>query len=207
MAEYTITRALVELKKINKEVEQLTPQMKIFIATGDARKVPNTTFEQAQKDTQAQYDAVYSRIERFSKIQNAIHESNAKTVVTVGGKSMTVLEAINLKKAVGFKQDLLNRLTALRVNALRQKDMLDEKLDSEVTAMAQMMAGSGNTPRDEHFKTVRENLEKAKKVEIVSLSEINARIEQLQKEVNDIESELDFILSESNAVTKITVAD
>jgi thioredoxin reductase len=207
MAEYSITRALVELKKINKEIEQLTPNMKMFIATGDNKKIPNINFDEAQATTQAQYDQIVSRIIRYSKIQNAIHESNAKTLVMVGGKEMTVLEAINLKKVGGFKQDLLNRLTALRSRAILQKDQTDQKMEDEISTMAQSLAGSGNTVKQEQLDVARVSVEKNKKAEIVSLSEVNKQIEDLQKEVNDIESELDFILSESNAITKITIVD
>jgi hypothetical protein len=206
MAEYTITRALVELKKIAREIDERGGKFTVFLATGDAQKVANTNITEAKARTQAQYDEVISRVNRYTTIQNAIHVSNAKTKVTVGGKEMTVLEAINLKKTSGFKRDLLNTLTAARAKAVIQKQSLDMKLENEINSMAQMMAGSGNPVKDEHLQQVRTNLEKNGKVEIVNLKEIDSQIETLQKEVDEIDSELDFILSESNAVTKITVA-
>lgn len=207
MTMMTITRALVELKKLSTEIENLTPKVQAFIAVGDQKKVPNTTVEKAKAEVQAQSDRVTSRILRFSQIQNAIHQSNAKTEVEVGGKKMTVLEAINLKKVGAFKQSQLNSLTRIRDHALVDQARRTTQMEDEITLMAQTLAGSGNKISDEQLATARKSVEANKKPEIVSLEEMNKTIETLTKEVSDILNELDFVLSESNAVTKIEIAD
>lgn len=207
MTTMTITRALVELKKLTNEIENLTPKVQAFIAVGDQKKIANTNLEQAKAESQAQRDRVTSRIERFSKIQNAIHKSNAETVVELGGKKMTVLEAINLKKVSQFKLQQLSSLTRARDLAVADHARRTTQMEDEISAMAQTLAGNGNKISEEQLATARKSVEANKKPEIVGLEEMNKAIEVLAKEVSDIVNELDFVLSESNAVTKIEIAD
>lgn len=207
MTTMTITRALVELKKLTNEIENLTPKVQAFIAVGDQKKIANTNLEQAKAESQAQRDRVTSRIERFSKIQNAIHKSNAETVVELGGKKMTVLEAINLKKVSQFKLQQLSSLTRARDLAVADHARRTTQMEDEISAMAQTLAGNGNKISEEQLATARKSVEANKKPEIVGLEEMNKAIESLAKEVSDIVNELDFVLSESNAVTKIEIAD
>jgi hypothetical protein len=207
MAEYTITRALVELKKIARELDTKVPQITMFLAKGENQKVANTTHQEAVKATQAQQDEVSSRIARYGRIQNAIHSSNATTYITLGDKTMTVLEAINLKKTVQFKKNFLNRLVAVRNQALKSKATADQALEDEITSTAQVLAGAGKAPTAEQLQTVRDSLEANKKTEIVSLEAVNKTIATLEAEISMVESELDFTLSESNALTKVVIQD
>lgn len=203
--EITITRALVELKRQDEKAADLTAQSVAFVAIGDAQRVPNMTAAEAEARIQSDIDAVTATIKRAQDIRNAIHASNAITNVTLGGASMTVAEAINLKKTVTAKRQHLARLQQLRQGAILQAARANEQVENLIADRIKSMTGKDGKLSEVDLELIRRNAEGGGKGVVVGLAKFDAKIKELADEVELIESELDFTLSESNAQTKITI--
>lgn len=199
----TITRALVELKRQDEKAYNLVNQSQAFLAIGDAKRVANTTLEDAEKRIQSDMDQVDAAIARGQAIRNAIHASNAVTKVTLGGKELTVAEAINLKKVTTLKQHHLSRLTQIRQGAVIQAARADEAVEAEINKRIQTLSGKDGKIAENELELIRRNAEASGKATVVGLAKLDAKIKALSDEIEVIISELDFTLSESNARTEI----
>lgn len=154
---------------------------------------------------QGNLDSALSLIKRYNAIKSAIVLSNATTKVVIGGNEMTVAEAIERKSTINFKKDLLKTLTQQRRTihdkVMRHNDKVDADIDAEIDRMNQ-----SQDKRDNIFLTdYRSSQERLRKLEVIDPIKIDAQIEALENEIDSFESEVDHILSTSNAMTKIYV--
>lgn len=207
--EMTITRALAELKLLDKRI------------TG---KIHNTTFVEPNKKSadkvariytrsefdekvKSEYQSILDLIERRKKIKSAIVESNAITHVEIGGKTYTVAEAIERKNSIEYEKQLLATMKAQYKLALasvnRENERVQETLDKLLETMLGKEAKNVTIESNEMAKKYLEDNE----YEIVDPLKIVEKIETLEKEIDEFESEVDFVLSESNTITKISIED
>lgn len=154
---------------------------------------------------QGNLDSALSLIKRYNAIKSAIVLSNATTKVVIGGNEMTVAEAIERKSTINFKKDLLKTLTQQRRTihdkVMRHNDKVDADIDAEIDRMNQ-----SQDKRDNIFLTdYRSSQERLRKLEVIDPIKIDAQIEALENEIDSFESEVDHVLSTSNAMTKIYV--
>lgn len=199
--ELTITRALAELKLLNKRIAKL-----IANTTFVSVQVSNKHWDDHVASTKANMQAITDLEERYSKIVSAIAKSNANTVVTVGNRQYTVIEAIKRKETIELHHNaLLNVLRQQRNSALTaldsyersQQNKLDNLLDSSFPK---------DQPRDPtEVENMTQVFRNGNWVKLVDPLEISKLIEKMSDDVDEFIGNVDFVLSESNAVTKITI--
>ena len=208
----SITRALVELKRLNDRIEQAILQGKFVSRTVGHNKfqkvigIPNVSVEQAKNKIQASFDKVDALIINREKIKSAIVLSNASTYVSVLGRSMTVAEAIELKSTVTFRQQYLNTLRNQLMLETREVDKANLELDTVITASLNTIYGNEKGKVDaEMHKAITLPQKEQKEANLLDPMNIQSRIEKLTDEISQLSSEVDFVLSESNAMTQIDV--
>ena len=107
MQKISVTRALVELKRLDERIGKAISGG-LFIARTVGRdtnkKVVGSSDSVAavEKRIQGSFDKVTSLITNREKIKSALVMSNATTHVSIMGRNVTVAEAIELKSTVGF---------------------------------------------------------------------------------------------------------
>jgi hypothetical protein len=110
------TRALAELKRfddrINREIGD-NVFVGVTVGRGNLQKMlmGAGSVEQQSRTIQGSFDTVQSLIEQRQKIKAALVVSNSVATITLGGKTMTVAEAIEMKKSVAYKQQFVRVLT------------------------------------------------------------------------------------------------
>lgn len=207
----TITRALVQLKKLNSQIDAAINSGKFVSKTvgkNQFRKVvgTNDSVESMSAKIQASYDSVDALIEYRSKIKSAIVLSNASTYVRVLGKDITVAECIDLKSTLEFRQNYLQVLHISLARELTDISKANELLDKSIELSMNTIYGSekGKVTEDS-YKAVANPQKEQKEYSILDPMKIESKIEKVTKEIEELSSELDFLLSESNARTAITI--
>ena len=125
----SVTRALAELKRLDDRLNRMTTDQSIFVSVavgqGDKQKVlgVSDTVQNMISQIQSNRDRVNSMIEMRAKIKAAVVASNAVTKVKLGAREMSVAEAIELKKSIDVKRNMLNtyRRQVIQANALVSK--------------------------------------------------------------------------------------
>jgi hypothetical protein len=111
MEKMTIHRALSELKLIGLRIEKAIDQ---FNPSGIMQKEKLVNGVHTQEHFTAtvteNYQSVNALIDRRNKIKSAIVTANSNTKCSVGGKEMTIAEAINYKAIVLFKKKLIETM-------------------------------------------------------------------------------------------------
>lgn len=192
----TVTRALNELKLLDKRIN---------------KKINETTFITATKDTsltldaKADFESITTLISNRSKLKTAIMASNATTKVTIGGKVMTVVEAIEQKDSIEYKKSLLTQLKRnyqdVEQVTLHHERVIDERLQ----ALLEATFGKDGRTSDNEIERISESFKEQNKLTILDPINVKSIIEELSNEIDTFESEVDFVLSESNAITTIEV--
>lgn len=208
----TICRGLAELKRYDDRItREMTGNVFISVTVGKGALqkplIGSGSVDQQTKNIQSAFDSIESLINHRQKIKAAIVVSNAKTLVTLGGKEMTVAEAIELKKSVQYKQQflqvLISQFNQCNIQVRSHNDKLETAIDNMVT---QVMGASDKGKVDPaSYEAVAVPQRNAKEAALLDPKNIAEKIKALTEEISLVETELDFVLSTSNATTLIEV--
>ena len=203
----SINRALSELKLLNKKITDKTAKLQVAGTvmaknTSDGEK---TAFvDQANSGIQAIRDL----IKRRNRIKSSIVMSNADTKVSIGGVSMTVAEAIERKSSIELDK-ALNR--KMREGYFGQKQVCEQhnvKATEQANKQVEQVLGAATEgDKGTQAKAVFDAYYEANRAGLLAPDGIEAQIEKDQEAIDEFEMEVDFILSESNTKTTITVVD
>ncbi|MFB0831544.1 hypothetical protein ACEU2D_18315 [Brevibacillus laterosporus] len=205
--EMSVTRGLAELKLLKKRIED-TIDKSTFASYSIGQKIAKgyKSIEEFEVDSKAKFDSVKSLIKQRNAIKSAIVESNAKTIIKIGELEMTVAEAIERKTSIEFDRLFLQKLR----NDFHVANQIVEHKNTEVNASLQRLLESQFNGKDGKIqqdtvelisKPYKKNNE-AKLVDPINLRKI---IEEMQNEIDKFDTEVDFVLSESNSLTKIKI--
>lgn len=207
---YTITRALAELKvlksRYNSEVNTMMP---IAVKRGNKLRSPYSSYkeEDFRKQALATYQSVVALEKRIVSIKAAIDASNFQTKIQVGGKEMTVLEALNMKSFIDLKKTRLSYYKSLMQRARNEYEQaLSDNKNRIENIITEQTASSSVKDPDIEKKTI-ESIESIYKVDFVDPLELEEKIKELGTEIQDFENNVDYALSESNSTTYIEVED
>lgn len=202
----SIHRALIELKTLNERIAKAIKDAD-FIVTDrkSAQKIKGLSIEEYEKTIQSGFDKAFSLIERRILIKDAIVQSNAITEVIVAGETMTIAKAIERKTSIENEEKLVASMIEARRTAInkltKENDSLPKRLEEYLTAI---LGNKENAKKDEielHTKAFMERNEYI----LIDPLRIDKRIETLEEKVAGFKADVDAVLSESNALTKITV--
>jgi len=205
MNKITIHRALAELKLIDAKIEKGINEIYPTGIFQKGRKIDNWISEdEFKKNAQSQYDSVTDLINRKVKIKSAIVNANCVTKIKVGERDMTIADAINFKRVIEMKKKLVNEMKRKHMVAVGNMNKNNEIVQKNVETLLANALGKDNV------KTSKEDVDAISKPyldnNIFSLFnplETEKKVEALEKEINEFESEVDACLSEANATTFI----
>jgi len=197
MESISITRALSELKLLDKRINKGISTAD-FLSYEINKKNVLKTFEPKE-----QLQSVEDLITRRSLLKAKIMESNAKTVVKIAEKDMLVIEAIEMKETIQYKKSLLNTLQATRKSVRSKIESINEDVKYRLDGLLQANFGKESKTKDSETDAISKPFLERNEAKEVDLIDIDKKIDELENEILSFESEVDFVLSESNSLTKI----
>lgn len=199
MEKITITRALAQLKLLDKRIEKAI-QKSIFATYTVGGKQVQEPYK-PQDDLKSVEDLIKYR----AKLKSAIMESNAKTKVKIGKSKMSVVQAIEAKDSIKYKKLLLRKLR----NDLRSVDGIVENINDDVKErldqLVQVSFGKDIKTSGAEYDSIATPFLKKNEAKVVDSEKFKKIADELEEEIDTFESEVDLVLSESNAVTTIEV--
>lgn len=206
MVQISITRAIVELKTLDKKIQKLIESSVLVSFKGQFHQP-----HEGVKDASNVYQSINDLIERRKRIKSAIVTSNALTKIKICGQEMTIAEAIETKSSIKHKKTLVMHMknqygTAVsnveRINSKARSDIENKSVLSGTTSQTGSGNGESNKMSLEEFSKTYIQLHG---VELFDPIRINQKIEQLESYINQFEQDVDCLLSEKNATTMIDV--
>nr|QBK85898.1 MAG: hypothetical protein LCMAC101_04930 [Marseillevirus LCMAC101] len=197
--ELTVTRALAELTTIKKRVEKLTNNT-TFIGT----RTTGQAWKDFQPEARANWQAINDLLNRYNNIKFAIIRSNAITRVQVSGMDLTVAEVIVMKECMIQKKTLLQSLRHQRDKTTRGVEQHEREVQKQLDRLLEGLCKGHDGNKDQKQITdVSETYRKNNRCEVVDPINLDKEIEALDRFIDSFNGEVDFVLSESNALTKI----
>lgn len=206
----TIHRALSELKLIDAKIEKGIAAIEPTGLTQMDKPV-NGFYkrEDFEKQVHSNFDSVTALIDRKTKIKSAIVTANGSTNVVVGGKTMTIADAITQKTIITFKKNLIASLIKKHNSVKAKFTTENEKINNIALENAKIMIGKQGDgtvkPTDADVKNIVEPFVKRNEFQLVNPLDVENLVLKLQSEVDAFEADIDAVLSEINAITLITV--
>jgi hypothetical protein len=195
--EITLTRGLSKLKTLDKQIQNLIQESTFVSYSGELRPAPP-----AAKQSKARFQQIGDLIEFRRKLKSAIITSNAMTRITICGREMTVAEAIEEKQSIKHKKTLLSRLRSQYSDSLLQVETHNNRIRSNLEKETRYQSDDKKTDTTEDYQRGYMKLHQISLYDPISVA---PQIDNLDQYIRDFECEVDHVLSESNAVTKISV--
>lgn len=198
MKTITITEGLSQLKLLDKRITKEISSLSV-VGVKEGSKVMNGFTPEGAK---SEFQSVNALIERRAKLKMAINESNVKTIVSVSGVSMSVLSAIEHKKTLEYKRDLLKRLQKTHKYATEVVEENNHDVKLRLDAQVRSAFESASKKDIEDFsKTFMKN----NQYDVIDALNVLDVMKKLDEEIDNFENEVDFVLSTSNATTTIEI--
>jgi len=144
-------------------------------------------------------------LKRYKAIKSAIVLSNAATTVTIAGVAYTVADAVERKRAIEFEKEML-------VTLQHQYEAVTKKYESHTAAeilrverLLQSELSKDNKTNVEVIAQLTETFLNQNKAEILDPLDVKVLIARMTQSIEDFETKVDWVLSESNGRTMISV--
>lgn len=204
MAKYSIHRALAELKLLDKRITKTIDNLKVITYKKGNKLEYNITEEEFKAVVESDMQSVKDLITRRKEIKEKIVKSNAETLVTIAGKEMTVAAAIERKESIKYEkklaEELKNQLNNLKAIINNRNEQVEYSLDRQLGNL------TSNPDADKELVlTFSEQYRNKEQFTLVDPLNIEKVIEELENEIDSFESEVDYVLSTSNAITEIEI--
>lgn len=208
----SITRALNEVKlldaKIQKKINEssfVSCKMNKSAKLTDGVTMPEEFTQLAKSNMQSILDLTNRR----KDIKTKIVQSNANTEVEIAGIKMTVADAIERKSSIEIDRSLLNRMKSEYRAVTGYIAQRNQQLEDKVSKLVDSLVGSDKKDTN-MVKTAEELAQNTRDNEsyvILDPLKLLKSIETLEQEIMEFESNVDFVLSESNSITSIEIED
>ena len=196
----TITRALAELKTLEKRISKLTNS-----TTFVSFRVTGRRWEDHVDETKSNYQSLSDLIARYNRIKNAVIHSNATTKVTISGTKYTVAEAISRKNTINYEQQLLETMRQQRTDTRNQISWYEKEVQTKLDSLLEKSFSRDKKTSDTEIKTITEAFLNANSAEEVDPLGIDDEIKRMEASIDDFLKEVDFVLSEANAMNTVEV--
>lgn len=204
----TIHKALAELKVLDKRIiDSMAAATFVVNKKNNQEKVHGITPDAFKEAAYASYDKITDLIKRRNAIKDAVNVSNAVTKVEIGGKTYTVVEAIDKKNHgmafyIELRDHMASQLSRAKAELEKQNSQLQQKAEQFVTGL---MGSKETAAKSEEYDTSVKTYIKSNTVEMIDPLGLEKRIAELDDMINAFMPEVDAALSVSNALTTITI--
>lgn len=206
----SVTRALATLTKVEEKIQKRIEALNtIHIAKGtDAnRQIPGSiqSVEDFEKSAQADFQGVQDLLSVRDDLKAKVVQSNAVTKVEIAGESMTVAQAIERKRTIVFKELLLGKLKSQYNHAQVRLNRDTQEFEAKLEAARAPYVQRDKAPDAAQLAVVEAPVRSMGTPSIVDPLGLADRIRSLEAEIEDFKSNVDFVLSESNARTEVEI--
>ncbi|AUG85119.1 tail fiber protein [Vibrio phage Ceto] len=205
----TVTKALTEIKKLDKQIAKHTQRGQFILTATRGRVAGFASVEEAGKTVKSNFDKIQALMKRRANIKAKVTASNAATKLTIAGSEMTVAEAIERKDSIEMEENLLQVMKNQFNQAVNKQVRHESQVQDEIDRKVEQVFGNAKKidTNDGTYKAIREQVEAANKFELVDTNKLADQIEQLEDRIDDFRANVDVELSVSNATTNIEIDD
>ena len=199
MEKITITRALAELKLLDKRITKAIYDGNFVSYSINGKNTINTFKPLEEKQS------IEALIARRAAIKAAIMKSNATTNVNIGGVEMLVIDAIEMKETIKYKQSFLQQLKQQQQSTKYTISSTNENVKARLDKLLEANFGKDSKTKAEEMEAISKPFLERNEAKLEDPLNLDSLIESLSEEILAFTSNVDYALSESNALTQIEI--
>ena len=199
MEKITITRALAELKLLDKRIAKAISEGKFVSYSINGKNAINTFKPSEEKQS------IEALIARRATIKAAIMKSNATTKVTIGNVEMLVIDAIEMKETIKYKENFLQQLKSQQLNIRYTIASTNENVNARLDKLLEANFGKESKTKADEMEAISKPFLERNEAKLEDPLNLDSLIESLSEEILAFTSNVDYALSESNALTQIEI--
>lgn len=196
----TITRALVEIKLLDKRIKKAVTN-----CTALKVRTANDKWDRQEFQTEAtsNLQSIQDLIKRRNDIKARIIMSNAITKVKIGDTEYTIAEVIDKKQSIRHEKDLLDHLREQQRSAQETVERYNSVNRTKLDTLIELNFSKDRKNNDSDIASITKAFNDNNKVELVDPANVKKLIQDLDAQIMEFEKEADLVLSEINAVTYV----
>jgi hypothetical protein len=198
----SITQALAELKLLDKRIQKALDHVEWADVKSKSNPIDSEKFTRTAR---AEFQSFADLVKRYDTIKRAVVLSNATTRVRVGTWEGTVAEAIEYKRSIYYKRRLLDVMKNQLFTAKELYKTQQEAVDARLEKLLHSELGKDVKTSPETITALTNTFRENNKVEIVDPLDLAARTRELEEEIESFETNVDWVLSETNGKTMIQI--
>jgi hypothetical protein len=200
----SITQALAELKLLDKRIQKSLDHVEW--ADVKTKSNPLDT-EKFTRTARAELQSFVDLVKRYDTIKRAVVLSNATTRVKVGTWRGTVAEAIEYKRSIFYKRRLLDTMKNQLLTVKELFKQQQEAVDARLEKLLHSELGKDVKTSPETITALTNSFRENNKVELVDPLDLARCSREVEAEVESFETNVDWVLSETNGKTLIQIGD
>lgn len=208
MRKISITEALNELKLYDSKIRKAISNASFCgAAKKSSDKVGVIKKENFEERAKASYQSVTDLIANRNALKSAIVKSNAETMITVDGKTMTRAEGIERKNSIEYEEELLNEMKSQYASAIATVGKENKKVDNKVDELIATLVGKDTSKQlsKEDQEAVEKPYRSKNEFEFIDPIGIFDKMTALEDDIDGFKSNIDSQLVLSNATSFIEV--
>src|SRR3989338_466346 len=204
MTEITVSRGLAELHLLDKKIRKTIEKAKYIAVKTKTKSLDVSKFKiEAKSDLQSINDL----IKRKNMNKGSVRKNNAVTTVKIGKNEYTVADAIERKQSIQYEKILLSSLQQQRSQLIQQLNKHELAIKNKLDRLLEVEFGKDVKSNVDNVNSITQSYLENNNMEYIDPIDIDSTISQLENSINEFESEVDLVLVESNAITKIILSD
>ena len=198
----SVTQALSELKLLRSRIQSAITSSS-FITLKKKRDLLDVG--RFATEANASYQSYNDLLNRYNKIKAAIVISNATTTVTIGDATYTVAEAVERKRSIELEKDMLSIMRNQYSSAIAQHSAHTASEAARVERLLQSELSKDSKTNVETITQLTETFLAQNKAEVIDPLNLSEKIDTTTKRIEEFETKVDWVLSESNGKTQISI--
>lgn len=201
MIQMNLHKALSYKKLLGKKISKLTDDISVVglkTKASENEYLTKKSVKEFNDEVKASYTKLQDYIKNYTKVCNAITLSNATTKVVIDGKEMTVSDAINRKNNIHLEEELLRTLKYEYSDVIDRIERGNSALENKIDKLREIDAKE-KLDKQSTYQLMRDT----ESWELVNPLNIDKEISELENSIMNFKSEVDCVLSTSNAQTII----
>jgi predicted ATP-grasp superfamily ATP-dependent carboligase len=201
----SIHRALAELKSYDDRIARSMEQKFVIANKKSNDKIEGKSIEECKQQIKGGFASYYALTENQRRIKAAVVLSNADTKVKIGGTEYTVAEAIERKAKLYHDEAFVKKLKEQFNWANKKVEAENATLPTKLETFLQSILGEKDKRTVEDIAAHTKAFEDRNKYDLIDPSDVAKQIEKLEESISGFKTEVDYVLSESNATTFIEI--
>jgi len=200
MQKISITRALANIKLLDKRIRKKI-NTSIFIKI----KQTNENTDLISKEIKSDNRSINDLIKERNKLKKLIMISNANTKVNIAGVTMSVQEAIERKNSIEYEEYLLEELKRQYSNIASEVEKINSLNTERFDQLINSNFSKDIKANNQEYQALYNTFWESNKTEVIDPLNLKEVIDKLSEFIDSFNSEIDLVLSESNARTEIEI--